>query len=111
MIHLSLSLHDAQEQACDVPSSILVGKSGVAKSIKDASPKVMYASCLGHYLNLSVNSVNTVSKCMKDFMEECLEMIKLIKHSPKQEASLEGLKLGETVESVSHEDLESNIHG
>ena len=40
----------------------------------------------------------------------CLEIIKLIKYVPKQDASLEGLKLGETVESVSHEDLESNDH-
>ena len=57
-----------------------------------------------------MNSVNTISKGMKDFMEVCLEIIKLIKHSPKREASLEGLKLGETVESASHEDLESNDH-
>ena len=45
---------------------------------------------------------------MKDFIDFCLGTIKLIKHSPMREASLEGFRLGGTVESVSHEDLESN---
>ena len=39
-------------------------------------------------------------------MEMCLEIIKSMKHSPKREASLEGLQLGETAETESHEDLE-----
>ena len=61
---------------------------------------------LGHFVNLDLKSVNIVSNGMKYCMEVRLEIIKLIKHIPKREASLDGLKSGETVESVSHEDLE-----
>ena len=90
----------------------MLGKnSGVAKRLKDEHPKALEMHCLGHCLNLSVSSVNNVSRGMKDCMDVCLEIIKLIKFSPKREAKLEELKLKDLVETESHEELESNDYG
>ena len=58
-----------------------------------------------------MSSVNNVSRGMKDCMDVCLEIIKLIKFSPKREAKLEELKLKDLVETESHEELESNDYG
>ena len=84
-------MHDIRGQACDGASNML-GESGVAKCIEEVIPKALPVNFLGHCLDLAVKSVNAVSKGMKDYMEAYLEIINLTKHSPKQEASFEGLK-------------------
>ena len=106
-----MPLHDMRAQAHDGASNMLGKNSGVAKRLKDEHPKALETHCLGHCLNLSVSSVNKVSRGMKDCMDVCLEIIKLIKFSPKREAKLEELKLKDLVETESHEELESNDYG
>ena len=72
----------------DSAASMLREKTGVAERIKKENDKVIDIHCLCHSLNLAVSSVTKVSKHMKDAMDVCLELIKLIKHSSKRECLL-----------------------
>ena len=57
-----------------------------------------------------MKTVSAVSLSMNDRAEVCLEIIKLIKNSPKGYGIFEGMELGGTTEAVSREDLESINH-
>ena len=54
---------------------------GVAAKIQQLEPKAVFTHCYGHTLNLSVN--DTIKKCniMRDCLDTCYEVVKLIKFS------------------------------
>ena len=62
----------------------------------------MFTHCYGHALNLSINDTIKQSPAMKDCLDTCFELVKLIKFSPKQEAMLHDLKeeIGSNAPSV-----------
>ena len=67
--------------------------SGVAARMRVDFQLSIEVHCLGHCLNLEVKRVSNVSRDMRNCIDASLEMIKLIKHSPKREK-----KLGKTIE-------------
>ena len=75
---------------------------GVAAKIQQLEPKAVFTHCYGHALNLSVN--DTVKKCniMRDCLDTCYEIIKLIKFSPKRNVMLNSIKekVGDDAPSV-----------
>ena len=74
---------------------------GVAAKIQQLEPKAVFTHCYEHALNLSVN--DTVKKCniMRDCLDTCYEIIKLIKFSPKRNAMLNSIKeVGDDAPSV-----------
>ena len=82
-------------QDYDGASNILGPKSGVGPQLQKEHPSALCSHCLCHSLNLSVASVNNVSRSMKDMMDVCLEIVRLLKCSPKRERFL-----GETIFNI-----------
>ena len=76
-------------QACDSAANMLGKNSGVGEQLKREFRKALHSHCLGHCVNLAVKSVNLVSRGMKDCIDVCFEILKLIKYSPKREIALE----------------------
>ena len=63
-------------------------KAGVATKIQELE----FLHCYGHALNLAVNDTIKQSRPMKDCLDTCYEIIKLIKFPPKREAMLQDVK-------------------
>ena len=66
-------------------------KGGVAAKIAQLEPRAVFTHCFGHALNLSVSDTKN-STAMKDCLNTCYELVKLIKFSPKRVAMLRGIK-------------------
>ena len=64
----------------------------MAAEIQQMEPKEVFTHCYGHTLNLSVRDTIKQSIIMKDSLDTCFELVKLIKYSPKCEAMLSHLK-------------------
>lgn len=79
-------------QCYDGCSTMAGTKAGVAKRITDMEPRAVFTHCYGHALNLSVGDTIKQSAAMRDCLDTCYELIKLIKFSPKREAMLRDLK-------------------
>ena len=52
----------------------------------------MFTHCYGHALSLGISDTIKRSSAMKDCLDTCWELVKLIKFSPKREAMLSKLK-------------------
>lgn len=52
----------------------------------------MFNHCYGHAFNLGVSDTIKQSQVMKDCLDTCYELVKLVKFSPKREAMLRELK-------------------
>ena len=76
-------------------------KGGVATKIQQIEPKAIFTHCYGHALNLSVNDTIKGSAAMKDCLDTCFELVKLIKFSPKREAMLSKIKEETGSDSIS----------
>ena len=98
-------------QAHDGIANMLGKNSGVGEQLKQEFQKALCLHCLGHCINLAIKSVNLVSRGMKDCIDVCFEILKLIKHSPKRETALEQLKIENCVKSAENmeEDADNNI--
>ena len=67
-------------------------RAGVAVKIQELEPRAVFTHCCGHALNLAVSNIITNVPRMKDCLDTCYEIVKLIKFSPKREAMLFQLK-------------------
>ncbi len=67
-------------------------KGGVAAKIAEMESRALFTHCYGHALNLGVGDTIKRSPAMKDCLDTCFELVKLIKFSPKREAMLRELK-------------------
>ena len=67
-------------------------KAGVAAKIEEIEPRAVFTHCYGHALNLGVSDTIKRSLAMKDCLDTCFELVKLIKFSPKREAMLREMK-------------------
>ncbi len=79
-------------QCYDGCSTMAGAKSGVATRIQEIQPRAVFTHCYGHALNLSVADTIKQSAAMKDCLDICSEVIKLLKFSPKREAMLKEYK-------------------
>jgi len=79
-------------QCYDGCSTMAGSRNGVAARILAMEPKAVFTHCYGHALNLAVS--DTIKKCvmLRDCLDTCYELIKLIKWSPKRDAMLKKLK-------------------
>ena len=67
-------------------------RGGVATKMQEIEPRAVFTHCYGHALNLSVKDTITGSASLKDCLDTCFELIKLIKFSPKREGMLNRIK-------------------
>ena len=92
LLRMNLKIENCRGQCYDGASSMSGTKGGVAKLISDDEPRAVYTHCYGHALNLSVG--DTVKQCrvMRSVLGTVYEISKLIKKSPKRDASFQKLK-------------------
>ena len=76
-------------QCYDGCSTMAGARAGVAVKIQELEPQAVFTH---HALNLAVNDTITKVPKMKDCLDTCYEIVKLIKFSPKREAMLSQLK-------------------
>ena len=67
-------------------------KAGVATKIQELEPRAVFLHCYRHALNLAVSDTIKQSRPIKDCLDTCYQIIKLIKFSPKREAMLRDVK-------------------
>jgi len=108
LLSFKLSVKLLRGQAHDGASNMLGRKSGVAKLTKDVQKMAMSSHCLGHSTSLSMRSIDDVTRGMRDFMDVCMEIVKLTKFIPKRENMLEDMKMREMTMAESHEDLDKD---
>ena len=101
-IRFEIPLTKLRGQCYDGCSTMAGAKAGVATKITALEPRAVFTHCYGHALNLSVGDTIKQSPAMKDCLETCFEVVKLIKFSPKREAILRELKeeIGSDAHSV-----------
>ena len=79
-------------QCYDGCSTMAGAKAGVATKVELIEPRAVFTHCFGHALNLGVADTIKQTLAMKECLDTCFEVVKLIKFSPKREALLRELK-------------------
>ena len=92
LLHFQLPLTKILGQCYDGCSTMAGVRGGVAVKIQELEPRVLFTHCYGHALNLSVSDTVKQSSIMKDCLDTCFELVKLVKFSPKREALLNLIK-------------------
>ena len=91
-IRLNVSMKKLRGQCFDGASAMSGYRTGVAKRVNDSEPRVVFAYCYGHALNLAANDTLKQSKLMKDVLDTTREITKLIKYSPRRKGKFMKLK-------------------
>jgi len=81
---------------------ILGSKTGVATKFQKVENRAVYIHCHGHLVNLAASDCIKKSKILNDSLEYAIEIVKLIKLSPKRESKLNQIKeeIGDDSKSV-----------
>ncbi|KAL5486927.1 hypothetical protein EMCRGX_G019467 [Ephydatia muelleri] len=79
-------------QCYDGCSTMTGARAGVAVKIQEVEPRAVFTHCYGHAFNPAVSDTITKVQRMKDCLDTCYEIVKMIKFSPKREAMLFQLK-------------------
>ena len=79
-------------QCYDGCSTVAGVRSGVAARIQQLESKAVFVHCYGHALKLNVNDTMKKSSILRDCLDTCYELIKLVKCSPKRDTMLKTLK-------------------
>ena len=66
---------------------------------------VISSYSLGHSTSLSMQLIDDVTRGMRDCIDVCMEITKLIKFSPKRENMLKDMKMCEMIMAKSNKDL------
>ena len=91
-IRFQIPLTKIRGQCYDGCSTMAGAKAGVATKIQELEPRAVFLHCYGHALNLALSDTIKQSRPMKDCLDTCYEIIKLIKFSPNREAILQDVK-------------------
>lgn len=92
LVRFQIPLTKLRGQCYDGCSTMAGSRNGVAAKVQAMEPKAVFTHCYGHALNLAVG--DTIKRCvmLRDCLDTCYELIKLIKWSPKRDAMLRRLK-------------------
>ena len=82
LLRLQIPLSKLHGQCYDGCSTMAGRKAGVAAVTQQEEGKAIFIHCYAHALNLSVSDTMKKFKVMKDSLDTCFELIKLIKWSP-----------------------------
>ena len=91
-LRFQIPLAKLRGQCYDGCSTMAGARAGVAAKITKMEPRAVFTHCYVYTLNLSVSDTVKRSPAMKDCLDTCFELVKLIKFSPKREAMLRELK-------------------
>ena len=91
-LRFQIPLTKLRGQCYDGCSTMTGTKAGVTRKNAELEPRAVFTDCYGHALNLGVSDTLRQSPVMKDCLNSCYELVKLVKFSPKKEAMLHELK-------------------
>ena len=91
-LRLNLALSKVRGQCYDGASAMSGAKSGVVKRMCDIEPRAVYTHCYGHALNLACGDTIRQCKLMQDALDTTHEICKLVKKSPRRDATFKRLK-------------------
>ena len=92
LIQLGIAFEDCRGQAYDGAASFQGHVSGVAKRFQDDNAATIPVHCLAHCVNLSLQEVACSVKSVKEALSFSMDVIQLIKYSPKRQVILETVK-------------------
>ncbi len=92
LLRFQISINKVRGQCYDGCSTMAGVQGGVATKIQQMEPRAVFTHCYGHSLNLAVSDTVKKSVIMRDCLDTCYELVKLIKFSPKRDAMLTRLK-------------------
>ena len=90
-LHLNLAISKVRGQCCDGAAAMSGTKSGVVK-MYDAEPRAGYTHCYGHALNLACSDTIQQCKLMWNALDMTHEITKLVKKSPRRDATFKCVK-------------------
>jgi len=86
-----LPLSQCRGQVYDGTSNMSGHLSGVAAQIKSEQPAALHVHCLAHCLNPCLQDAAWICSHVHDALELIIELVKLIKYSPKRSSLLQAL--------------------
>lgn len=89
---MNLSISNCHGQCYDGASNMSGIRRGTATQFLSEEPCALYNHCYGHALNLAVGDTIKQVKLLRDTLDTCFEISKLLKYSPKRDAAFEALK-------------------
>ena len=91
-VHCILPLSQCRGQAYDGASYMSGHLLGVAAQIKSEQPAALHVHCLAHCFNLCLQDAARICHHVRDALELIIELVKLIKYSPKRSSLFQSLK-------------------
>ena len=92
LCRMDLSISNCRGQCYDGASNMSGVRRGGATQFLTEEPRALYNHCYGHALNLAIGDTIKQVKLLRDTLDTCFEMSKLLKYSPKRDAAFETLK-------------------
>ena len=92
LVRMNLTFSCYQRQCYNGAKNMAGERGGVAKHIADKEKQVLFCHCYGHSLNLAASDAVKKCKIMTDALDTTFEISKLIKYSPKRNATFDKLK-------------------
>ena len=92
LARLNLSIHKLRGQCYDGASAMSGSQGGVAALIQREEPREVFTHCYGHAINLACGNAIKTCQLMKNALETSYELIKLVKKSPRRDATLQMIK-------------------
>ena len=92
LLRMSLQIENCRGQAYDGAQPFQGHINGVAKKFKDSNASAISVHCLAHCVNLCLQEITRNSKPIKDALNFSMELIQLIKYSPKRQNVFERIK-------------------
>ena len=99
LLRLNISFTKLRGQCYDGASAMAGIRTGVATQILQDEPRAVFTHCYGHALNLACS--DTIKQCqlMRNALDTVQEITKLVKKSPRRDATLQRIKEGLTEKS------------
>ena len=91
-LRLQISFSKLRGQCYDWCNTMAGAKGGEAAKIAQLEPRAVFTHCYGHALSLGVSDTVKTLPVLRDCLDTCFELVRLVKFSPKREAMLRGLK-------------------
>ena len=100
ILRMGLSMEDAKTQCYDGCSTMTGARNGVATIIKREIPKCLLTHCYCRALHLAVGDTVKSVPLLKETLEDAYELTKLVKYSPKRQATLKNIQEELKIENI-----------
>ena len=92
LLHLGIPFDKCRGQAYDGARNFQGHINGVAKKFQDDNAAAISVHCLAHCVNLCLQEIAVTSQPIKEALSLSVEIIQLIKYSPKRQVTFESIQ-------------------